>query len=549
MQASKYSQFIFKKNFLIKSLNSNLSIKIIATAIIVFSFLFSFSSSALAQDNDNSKSSIYLDQATIAKGYTVTGFADNLKLSLVPEILNEDTRVDMEEIEGMSLPFNLEKLSPVYQFEFRNKSAYDNHKPFYIQFSYDKENSDYKQVFFFDSNYNTWRPLPTKDYPEENFVRSLIHLPYARIAVFSYPDVMGQGDASWYAYKGGNFAASPDFPKGSIIRVHNLANNKYVDVEINDFGPDRSIFPNRIIDLDKEAFKKIASTSAGIIQVKIEPLKIVKDNSNRILGLTDEGAHLEPEISAQAAVILDEESGEVLWEKNGEEVLPIASLTKVMAVKVFLDNNRDLKQVVEYKYQDEEYNYNYVNKWESARVRLDEGDKLTVNDLIYSALVGSANNAVETLVRYSGLSRDAFIQAMNDKAKTLGAESTYFEEPTGLSTKNVSSALDYAIIAKEVLKDPVIASAVSAREYSFSTVDGNKVRNLYNTNSWLRYNIMPFTASKTGYLHEAKYCLMSRIKTTDEKQFISVVLGAETRDESLFSTKDAFNYSSKIFLH
>ncbi len=82
---------------------------------------------------------------------------------------------------------------------------------------------------------------------------------------------------------------------------------------------------------------------------------------------------------------------------------------------------------MEYKYQDEEYNYNYVNKWESARVRLDEGDKLTVNDLIYSTLVGSANNAIETLVRYSGLSRDAFIQAMNDKAKTLGAESTYLK--------------------------------------------------------------------------------------------------------------------------
>jgi D-alanyl-D-alanine carboxypeptidase len=199
------------------------------------------------------------------------------------------------------------------------------------------------------------------------------------------------------------------------------------------------------IDLDKEAFKKISSPSAGIIQVKIEPLRIVKDKSQRTLGLTDKGAHLEPEISAQAAAIIDEENGEVLWQKNGEEVLPIASLTKLMAVKVFLDNNRDLKQVVEYKYQDEEYNYQYCEKWESSRLRLDEGDKLTVNDLIYSSLVRSANNTVETLVRYSGLSRDAFIQAMNDEAKTLGAESTYFEEPTGLSTKNVSSALDYAI--------------------------------------------------------------------------------------------------------
>jgi D-alanyl-D-alanine endopeptidase (penicillin-binding protein 7) len=278
-------------------------------------------------------------------------------------------------------------------------------------------------------------------------------------------------------------------------------------------------------------------------------LKIVKDRSNRTLGLRDIGAHLEPDIKAQAAVITDEDTGEVLWEKNGDEVLPIASLTKVMAVKVFLDNNSNLKQVVEYKYQDEEYNYQYCEKWESSRVRLDEGDKLTVNDLIYSSLVGSANNTVETLVRYSGLSRDAFIQAMNDKAEIWGANNTHFDEPTGLSTRNVSSALDYAIIAKEALKDPIISSAVSAREYSFSTIDGNKVRNLYNTNSWLRYSVMPFTASKTGYLHEAKYCLMSRIQTADNRQLISIVLGAETRDESLFSTKDAFNYSSKTFLH
>jgi D-alanyl-D-alanine endopeptidase (penicillin-binding protein 7) len=359
---------------------------------------------------------------------------------------------------------------------------------------------------------------------------------------------MGQGDASWYAYKNGNFAASPDFPKGSIIRVHNLVNDKYVDVEINDFGPDRSIFPNRVIDLDKKAFEKISSLSAGIIQVKIEPLHIIKDNSQRTLGLQDIGAHLEPKISAQAAVIIDEETGDVLWQKNGQEVLPIASLTKIMAAKIFLDNNRDLKRIVEYSYQDEEYNYQYVNKWESAKLKLNEGDKLSINDLLYSSLVGSTNNTVETLVRYSGLSRDAFIQAMNDKAKALGSDSTYFEEPTGLSTKNVSSALDYAIIAKEVLKDPVIAGAVSAREYSF-TISGDKVKNLYNTNSWLRYSVMPFTASKTGYLHEAKYCLMSRIQAADNRQLISVVLGAETRDESLFSTKDVFNYSSKIFLH
>ncbi len=523
---------------------SKLKIIFISIFLFLVSFLF-VSGKVLASDNY----SIFLDKETIAKGYTVSAFDNNLKLSLVPGVLSKDTRVSIKNVEDIALPFSLDKLSPVYQFEFTNKLAYDDHKPFYIEFHYDEKSQNHKKVFFFDKNYQTWRPLPTKDYPQEKFVRSLIHLPYAQVAVFSYPDVMGQGDASWYAYKGGNFAASPDFPKGSIVRVYNLANNKFVDVKINDFGPDRSIFPSRAIDLDKEAFKKIASLSDGIIKVKLEPLYIVPDKSDRVLGLTDRGAYLEPNLSAQAAVIIEEDTGQVIWQKNGEEVLPIASLTKVMAVKIFLENNNNLKQVVEYKYQDEEYNYQYCNKWESSRVKLEEGDKLTVNDLVYSALVGSANNAVETLVRYSGLSRKKFVKAMNDKARQWGANTTHFEEPTGLSTENVSSALDYAIIAKEVLRDPIIASAISSRQYSFTTLNNNKVYNLYNTNSWLRYSVMPFTASKTGYLNEAKYCLLSRIQASENKQLISIILGADTRNESLFSTKDVFNFANKTFLH
>src|SRR5574344_2049835 len=182
--------------------------------VLIVSFLFlaqvvwaqHFSSE---KNHDLRRSRVFLDKTTIAKGYTVKTNDDYLKLSLVPGILSEDTEVLIEEIENgtMPLPWGLKKESDILQFEFKNKSAYDDKNPFYIQLSYNENNDNYKQVFFYDKGMQAWRPLPTQDFPEGKFVRSLIYLPYARVAVFSHPQVLSTGSASWYKYKGGNFAA------------------------------------------------------------------------------------------------------------------------------------------------------------------------------------------------------------------------------------------------------------------------------------------------------------------------------------------------------
>ena len=82
------------------------------------------------------------------------------------------------------------------------------------------------------------------------------------------------GKASWYYYRGGLFAASTKFKKGSVLRVINPANNKYVDVTVNDYGPNKRKHPNRIIDLDKIAFQQIAQLKSGIISIIVCPLKI-----------------------------------------------------------------------------------------------------------------------------------------------------------------------------------------------------------------------------------------------------------------------------------
>ena len=515
-------------------------VKIFLTLLLSFtagSFVFAESG------NVNREYFIRLDKATIAKGYTVTAFDDALKLSLVPGVLLESTGVDVWEInEPMDTPWNLDKTSQVYQFEFRNKNAYDNHKPFYIQFSYEESTDNYKQVYFYDKNYSAWRPLPTRDFPKEKFVRSLIHLPFARIVVLSNPDILTLGQASWYAYKGGNFAASPDFPKGSKLRVHNQANGKFVDVEVNDFGPDRKLHPDRAIDLDKVAFRKIATLGTGVINVNVEPLKIEPDTSGRVLGIASTGATFKPIITVKSAMAIDEDSNEIFWEKNATSTLPLASLTKLIAMKVFLDTRPSLDKVVSYSTKDEEYNYQYVKKWESAKINLKDGDTLTVEDLVYSSLVGSANNAIETLVRVSGLNRDDFIRKMNDTVKDWGTNSTRFVEPTGLAPENVSSVQDYAIITKEVFRHPIIQKTSTMAEYKFATINTEKSHRVKNTNKIIFQNKYNIIGSKTGYLDEAGYCLMIRAEKNGRK-IIVVTFGADSRATSFQETEDLLKYS------
>jgi hypothetical protein len=519
-------------------------------SLLLMMFLLSImlGSFVLAEIDANKYFFIHLDHPTIEKGYTVTAFDDEIKLSLVPGILSEDTGVDVVQInESMESPWNLDMVSDIYQFEFRNKTAYDNHKPYYIQFSYEESGNGLKQVYFYDKNFSTWRPLPTVDYPGENFVRSLIHLPFARIVVFENTDYMSVGKASWYGYKGGNFAASPDFPKGSILRVTNIDNNKFIDVEINDYGPDRSLHLDRVIDLDKIAFGKIASLGAGIIDVKVEPIKINPDNDGEVLGMKESGASYEPDITSKAFALYDEKNGNMLWENNSNMKLPLASLTKILAIYTYLNINTDLDKVVTYSTDDEEYNYKYCAKWESARVKLSDGDQVTAGDLIYSSLVGSANNAVETLVRASGISRESFVGNMNSFAKKWGTTNTYFEEPTGLSPKNVSSPSDYVIITKEVFKNELIKKVSTTSKYDFTTLNTKEEHRIRNTNKLININNgYIITGTKTGYLNEAGHCLMVRAENNEGEQVVAVIFNANTRDVSVSEIDTLVDYGFRL---
>ena len=221
--------------------------------------------------------------------------------------------------------------------------------------------------------------------------------------------------------------------------------------------------------------------------------------------------------------------------------MPIASLSKMVALRVFLDTNPNLSDIVQYSIEDEKQTHAYVDyPWEAATLRLKNGDRLSVEDLIYASLVGSANNAVETLVRTSGMPRDQFIAKMNAYAELLGLSTVHFEEPTGLSPNNVSSAYEYALLARVALSHPIIQKASSTRVYSFEVENKKEKHTIKNTNPLL-ISGLSVTGSKTGYLHEAGYCLMTRIQGVDGP-IIAVAFGDTNKASNMRTVEDLLRF-------
>lgn len=290
------------------------------------------------------------------------------------------------------------------------------------------------------------------------------------------------------------------------------------------------------------AFARIADLSDGIIDVFIEPLIILKGADNLLLGIPERGMGARPTANVRSAIIIDSENGNTIYAKEATTTLPLASLTKLVAVYTFLQENIDLQKIVKYKTSDAEYNYEYCRPWESAKLTVPDGEEMIVEDLVYTSLIGSANNTIETLVRVSGLSREKFIQNMNDIARSFGASSTRFVEPTGLSPDNVTSARDYAFIIKNILKNKYLADVSVTPEYKFTTITNKIDKRIRNTDKIIKTNKFNITGSKTGYLDEALYCLMTKVKVDSNNSIIVVSFGAKTRDDSFRETEKLIEY-------
>jgi D-alanyl-D-alanine endopeptidase (penicillin-binding protein 7) len=241
-------------------------------------------------------------------------------------------------------------------------------------------------------------------------------------------------------------------------------------------------------------------------------------------------------IVSKAALAVDIEKGEILFEKNMEEPTPIASLTKLMTALVFLEQNPNLDDLATIIPADAE---------SSGRSRFRIGETFTLRDLLHASLMSSSNLATKTLVRVSGLSFYDFMARMNRRAKEIGLENTRFYEPTGLDENNQSTALDCARLLCFALMNEKIASITNKEVYTFTSLYKKKrrIHQISNTNKLLSSSLN-VKGGKTGYIGASGFCLATLVENDDGKKIAAVVLGAPSSFTRFKETKSIIKWSS-----
>ena len=242
------------------------------------------------------------------------------------------------------------------------------------------------------------------------------------------------------------------------------------------------------------------------------------------LGIHSFAADFSEEVNAKSAVLMDANTGKILFEYNADDALPPASVTKVMTLLLVfeaLDNG-----VI--KLSDMVSTSEHAASMGGSQIYLEPGEQMSVDELIKSVVVSSANDAAASLAEYVSGSESAFVAAMNKRAKELGMNNTNFENTNGLddtSENHVTSARDIAIMSRELMKHEKI--------FDYTTIWMDTVRNgtfgLSNTNRLLR-TYKGCTGLKTGSTAKAKFCISATAKR-DGLSLIAVIMGSPTRDE------------------
>ncbi|MBS7662754.1 D-alanyl-D-alanine endopeptidase [Pseudomonas lalucatii] len=209
------------------------------------------------------------------------------------------------------------------------------------------------------------------------------------------------------------------------------------------------------------------------------------------------------ELAAGSALLVDLQTGQVLYSSHPDLVLPIASVTKLMTALVTLDAKLPLDQVLPITIRD-----NKEMQGVFSRVRI--GSELSRRDMLLLALMSSENRAASSLAHHYPGGYAAFIAAMNAKALALGMRSTRFVEPTGLSEHNVSSANDLVLLLKASQQYPLLSQWSTTSEKTVAFRKPNYSLGFRNTNGLVRKANWSVQLSKTGFTNEAGHCLVMR---------------------------------------
>ena len=238
-------------------------------------------------------------------------------------------------------------------------------------------------------------------------------------------------------------------------------------------------------------------------------------------------------LNAKSAILMEEATGNILYESNPDERLPIASVTKVMTMLLIMEAVDSGKISLDDMVTVSENAMSYGG----STMFLETGEQLTVNDMLKGIAVASANDGCVAMAEHLAGSESAFVDMMNEKAKELGMENTHFMNTNGLDEDDhYSSARDVAIMSRELMKHETIFNYTSIW---MDTLRGGKFQ-LANTNKLIRF-YDGANGLKTGSTSKALSCLSAAAKRND-MQLIAVVLGAPTSAERFASAKSLLDY-------
>jgi serine-type D-Ala-D-Ala endopeptidase (penicillin-binding protein 7) len=254
---------------------------------------------------------------------------------------------------------------------------------------------------------------------------------------------------------------------------------------------------------EKAATRRGAAVSRRSIVRVVEP---PHPSFGQLYGLHDTADPLE--LKSSVAFVLDQDTNEVLLNKNSKAVLPIASITKLMTGLVVAEANQSLDDVLSITQDD-------VDSEKGSSSRLTVGAQLTRGEMLHLALMSSENRAANALGRHYPGGLNAVVAAMNAKARALGMIDTRYVEPTGLSSENQSSARDLAVLVKTAHQVPLLRELSTSPEYQVAV--GSRQLQYHTTNRLVLNPSWDIGLQKTGYISEAGQCLVMQAQMAGRK--------------------------------
>ena len=242
---------------------------------------------------------------------------------------------------------------------------------------------------------------------------------------------------------------------------------------------------------------------------------------------------------ARSAVLMDADTGRILFGKNDNEVMPMASTTKIMTLLVTLEH-ADLDEIVEVSAR--------AASMPDVQLHIREGERYRLQDLCYSLMLESHNDSAVAIAEHVGGTVGGFAAMMNQKAKHLGCYHTYFITPNGLDAedehgKHSTTARDLARIMRCCIKNETFLSITREPSWTFTDMDGNRSFTVQNKNAFLQMMEGALTG-KTGFTNEAGYCYVGALER-GEKRLITVVLACGWPNHKTWKwmdTKALMNY-------